>query len=63
MTAAARLDLRMSVKEKNTIAHAVQVRGVAVDRSLAEPALAARLRGRVTARLSTDEIMQLTRGA
>ena len=121
MTAAARLDLRMSVKEKNTITHAAQVRGVPVatfvrlaalheaqsvtagadtvalsaaetkrllaaldkpfkpsarlqhaldqgrgvslNRGIKEPALAARLRGRATARLSTDEIMQLTRGA
>jgi uncharacterized protein (DUF1778 family) len=48
------------------------VRGAAVreaDAVLAQPpearmgSLAARLRGRATARLSTDEIMRLTRGA
>lgn len=40
-----------------------QGRNVVLNRNTAKPTLAARLRGRANACLSTDEIMQLTRGA
>ncbi|MDN5873471.1 MAG: DUF1778 domain-containing protein [Sinobacteraceae bacterium] len=51
-------------KPSARLQHALdQERNVVLDRNTAMPALAARLRGRATARLSTDEIMQLTRGA
>lgn len=82
MTATAdRLDLRLSVEDKNRLRRAAELKGVPVaafvreaalheaDTTIARPpkarrgSLAARLRGRATARLSTDEIMQLTRGA
>lgn len=52
-------------KPSPRLQHALdQGRSVTLDRdTAATPALAARLRGRATARLSTDEIMQLTRGS
>lgn len=81
MTVAAdRLDLRLSVEDKDRLRRAAQLQGLPVatfvrvaalreaDTTLARSAksrrggLAARLRGRATAGMSTDEIMQLTRG-
>ncbi|SBV37943.1 conserved hypothetical protein [uncultured Stenotrophomonas sp.] len=75
----ARLDLRLSGEDKDRINRAAAARGLPVsafvreavlreaDAALTQPrptgSLAARLRGRASARLSTDEIMQLTRGA
>jgi hypothetical protein len=79
-TAAERLDLRLSIEDKERIRRAAALDGVAVAAFVREAALrkaeaiigrspgedrgslAARLRGRATARMSTDEIMQLTRG-
>lgn len=76
-----RLDLRLSVEDKNRLRRAAELKGVPVaafvreaalleaDATIARPpkarrdSLAAGLRGRATARLSTDEIMQLTRDA
>lgn len=79
MTATARLDLRMKAQDKDRITRAAKLQGIPVATfvrmaALREAevtmagqttttALAHRLRGRATARLSTDEIMQLTRGA
>ncbi len=82
MTATAdRLDLRLSVEDKNRLRRAAALKGVPVaafvreaalqeaETTIARPpkarrgSLAARLRGRATVRLSTDEIMQFTRGA
>ncbi|AWV08191.1 type II toxin -antitoxin system TacA 1-like antitoxin [Marilutibacter maris] len=82
MTATAdRLDLRLSVEDKNRLRRAAELKGMAVaafvreaalheaETTIARPpkarrgSLAARLRGRATARMSTDEIMRLTRGA
>lgn len=82
MTAIAdRLDLRLSVEDKNRLRRAAELHGLpvatfvreaalrAADTTLAHPpkvrrgGLAARLRGRATARMGTDEIMKLTRGA
>ncbi|HET8553802.1 MAG TPA: DUF1778 domain-containing protein [Rhodanobacteraceae bacterium] len=78
MTAAARLDLRLSPADKARIHRAADLRGVPVsafvrdavlreaETVIARPrrgSLAARLRGRATAGMSTDEIMQLTRDA
>lgn len=75
-----RLDLRLSVEDKNRLRHAAALYGVPVaafvrdaalreaEAVIAHPAkvrrgsLAARMRGRATTRLSTDQIMQLTRG-
>ena len=81
MTATAdRLDLRLSVEDKNRLRRAAELHGMPVatfvreaalreaDTPIAHPpkprrgGLAARLRGRATARMGTDEIMQLTRG-
>ena len=80
-TTAERLDLRLSVDDKNRLRRAAALKGVPVaafvreaalheaDATIADPprtrrgSLAARLRGRATTRLSTDEIMQLTRDA
>ncbi|MFA7604750.1 MAG: DUF1778 domain-containing protein [Novosphingobium sp.] len=79
--AADRLDLRLSVEDKNRLRRAAGLHGMSVaafvreaalreaDAIIAHPpgarhrSLAARLRGRATTRLDTDEIMQLTRGA
>lgn len=76
-----RLDLRLSVEDKNRLRRAAELHGLPVATFVREAALreaaatiahppkanrgglVARLRGRATARLSTDEIMQLTRGA
>lgn len=79
MTATARLDLRMDARDKDKIARAANLRGVPVatfvrlaalreaetttENTSTTTTLAHQLRGRATARLSTDEIMQLTRGA
>jgi len=79
MTVASRLDLRLDTHDKDCIARAAKLGGVSVstfvrnaalraasDVIAAEPtrgSLAARLRGRASRRMSTDEIMQLTRGA
>lgn len=79
MTATARLDLRMNAQDKEKITRAAKSRGVPVAtfvrlaalreaemvtmETAQAPALAQRLRGRATAGLSTDDIMQLTRGA
>ena len=82
MTAAAdRLDLRLSIEDKNRLRRAAELQGLPVatfvreaalreaEGTIAHPpaartaSLAARLRGRATARMSTDEIIQLTRGA
>ena len=80
-TTADRLDLRLSVEDKNRLRRAAALNGLPVATFVREAALreaetviahppkarrgslAARLRGRATARLSTDQIMQLTRGA
>lgn len=81
MTATAdRLDLRLSVEDKNRLRLAAELHGLPVatfvrqaalreaESTIANPpqarddSLAARLRGRATARLSTEQIMQLTRG-
>lgn len=81
MTATAdRLDLRLSVEDKNRLRLAAELQGLPVatfvrqaalreaESTIAHPpqargdSLAARLRGRATARLSTEQIMQLTRG-
>ena len=75
----ARLDLRLSSEDKDRIHRAAANRGLPVsafvreavlreaDATLGQPrpagSLAARLRGRADTDLSTDEIMQLTRGA
>ena len=79
-TIADRLDLRLSVEDKNRLRRAAKLHGLPVatfvrevalreaESTIAHPpkahhgSLAARLRGRATARLSTDEIMRLTRG-
>lgn len=79
--AADRLDLRLSLEDKNRLRRAAALHGMPVatfvreaalreaDATIAHPpntrrgSLAAQLRGRATARLGTDEIMQLTRGA
>lgn len=79
-TTAERLDLRLSIEDKNRLRRAAALKGVPVaafvreaalheaDSTIAHPpkarggSLAARLRGRASARLSTDEIMLLTRG-
>lgn len=76
-----RLDLRVSVDDKNRLRRAAALHGMPVaafvreaalreaDATLAHPpqprraSLSARLRGRATTRLGTDEIMRLTRGA
>lgn len=82
MTAIAdRLDLRLSVEDKNRLRRAAELHGLPVatfvreaalreaDTTIAHPpkarrgGLASRMRGRATARMGTDEIMQLTRGA
>lgn len=75
-----RLDLRLSVEDKNRLRLAAELHGLPVatfvrqaalreaESTIAHPpqargdSLAARLRGRATARLSTEQIMQLTRG-
>ncbi|MBS0487881.1 MAG: DUF1778 domain-containing protein [Proteobacteria bacterium] len=79
MSAAARLDLRLTPKDKTRIERAADLRGMPVsafvrdavlreaENVMATPrkrhgSLTARLHGRATARLSTDEIMRLTRG-
>lgn len=81
MTAIAdRLDLRLSVEDKNRLRRAAELHGLPVatfvreaalreaETTIAHPpkarrgGLAARLRGRATARMGTDEIMKLTRG-
>jgi hypothetical protein len=76
MTAAAdRLDLRLSVEDKNRLRRAAELQGLPVatfvreaEATLAHPpavrrsGLAARMRGRATARMGTEEIMRLTRG-
>lgn len=74
-----RLDLRLSVQDKNRLRRAAKLHGLPLaafvreaalrqaDITIAHPpggnrgSLAARLRGRATARIGTDEIMQLTR--
>lgn len=79
-TPTARLDLRLNAYDKERIARAAALRGLALsafvrDAVLREAdltitraprggagSLAARLRGRATTRMSTDEIMQLMRG-
>lgn len=76
-----RLDLRLSVEDKNRLRRAAKLQGLSVatfvraaalreaETIIAHPpkpprgSLAARMRGRATARLSTDEIMKLTRCA
>lgn len=76
-----RLDLRLSVEDKNRLRRAAELHGLPMATFVREVALreaeitiayppkarhsglAARLRGRATARMGTDEIMQLTRGA
>ncbi|MBA4741139.1 MAG: DUF1778 domain-containing protein [Azoarcus sp.] len=76
-----RLDLRLSIEDKDRLRHAATLNGMPLaafvreaalreaDAIIAHPpqtrhvALAERMRGRATARLSTDEIMQLTRSA
>lgn len=76
-----RLDLRLSVEDKNRLRRAAKLHGLPVatfvreaalrvaDTTIAHPpkardsSLAARLRGRATARMGSDEILQLTRGA
>lgn len=76
-----RLDLRLSVEDKNRLRRAAELHGLPVatfvreaalreaDTAIAHPpkarrgSLSARMRGRATARLSTDQIMQHTRGA
>ena len=82
MTAIAdRLDLRLSVEDKNRLRRAAELHGLPVatfvreaalreaETTIAHPpkarrgSLAVRMRGRATARLGTDEIMRLTRGA
>lgn len=82
MTAIAdRLDLRLSVEDKNRLRRAAELQGLPVatfvreaalreaETTIARPpkerrgSLAARMRGRATARMSTDDIMRLTRGA
>lgn len=79
MTATARLDLRLDAKDKDRIAHAAELLGVPLAtfvrqaalreaasvsaEGTADVALSARLRGRATLRLSTDDIMRLTRDA
>ena len=81
MTAIAdRLDLRLSVEDKNRLRRAAELHGLPVatfvreaalreaETTIAHPpkarrgGLAARLRGRATVRMGTDEIMRLTRG-
>ena len=79
-TAADRLDLRLSIEDKNRLRRAAALHDMPVatfvreaalreaEATIARPpkarrgSLAARLRGRATARLSTDEILRLTRG-
>lgn len=79
MTAQARFDLRMSPGDKDRIARAARLRKVSMASFVRQAALreaeatmvaarkagavAHRLRGRATTSLSTEEIMQLTRGA
>ena len=82
MTATAdRLDLRLSVEDKNRLRRAAELQGLPVatfvreaalreaETTIARPpkarrgSLAARMRGRATARMSTDDILQLTRDA
>ena len=78
MTVAARLDLRLSPADKARIPRAADLCGVPVsavvrdavlreaENAIARPrrgSLAAQLRGRATTGMSTEEIMQLTRGA
>jgi hypothetical protein len=76
-----RLDLRLSIEDKNRLRRAAKLHGLPVatfvreaalreaETTIAHPpkirrgSLAARLRGRATARMGTDEIMKLTRGA
>ena len=76
-----RLDLRLSVEDKNRLRRAARLHGLPVatfvreaalreaEATIAHPpktrrgSLAARLRGRATSRMGTDEIMNLTRGA
>lgn len=80
-TTADRLDLRLSIEDKNRLRRAAKLHGLPVATFVREAALreaastiahppnarrgslAARLRGRATARLGTDEILRLTRGA
>ncbi|PJK00571.1 hypothetical protein CO641_00865 [Lysobacteraceae bacterium NML91-0213] len=81
MTAASdRLDLRLSIDDKNRLRRAAELLGLPVatfvrevalreaEATIAHPpkarrgGLSARMRGRATARMGTDEIMQLTRG-
>jgi len=79
MTVPSRLDLRLEAHDKDCMVRAAKLSGVSLstfvrnaavhaasDVIAAEPtrgSLAARLRGRASRRMSTDEIMQLTRGA
>lgn len=76
-----RLDLRLSVEDKNRLRRAAELQGLPVatfvreaalreaETTIARPpkarrgSLAARMRGRATARMSTDDILQLTRDA
>lgn len=76
-----RLDLRLSVEDKNRLRRAARLHGMPLaafvreaalreaETTIARPpkarrgSLSERLRGRATARLSTDRIMRLTRGA
>lgn len=76
-----RLDLRLSVEDKNRLRRAAKLHGLPVatfvreaalrvaETTIAHPpkardgSLAARLRGRATARMGSDEILRLTRGA
>ena len=81
MTATAdRLDLHLSVEDKNRLRRAAKLHGLPLatfvrdaalreaDTTIAHPptaakgSLAARLRGRATVRMSTEDIMKLTRG-
>src|SRR5690606_8803956 len=76
-----RLDLRLSVEDKNRLRQAAELHGLPLatfvreaalreaETTIAHPpkarrgSLSSRLRGRATARLSTDQIMQHTRCA
>ncbi|MBS0326995.1 MAG: DUF1778 domain-containing protein [Proteobacteria bacterium] len=81
MPAVARLDLRLSLEDKDRVTRAAQRRGMpvsvfvrgavlreaegviaAADTGAHSGSLAERLRGRATSRMSTEEIMRLTRG-
>lgn len=79
-TTADRLDLRLSVEDKNRLRRAAALHGMPLATFVREAALreaettltltpkarrgslSARLRGRATTRLSTEQIMQMTRG-